>query len=130
MAIVEKIIDEIYRETDRMIWSLARNTHIPGYDTDDLIQEMRIRIWEVIRDNQYDPERCRETSFFYRVCKRHLRGLNRAKVFRYNESPPTSREYRDALDQNPCHFNTEMEQSGYPTNFVENFSEGFVNSYF
>jgi hypothetical protein len=131
MELTDRIIEEIYKETDQMLNSLARNTKIPGYDTDDLVQEMRIIIWEVIRDDKYDPERCKETSFFYKVCKRHLRGLNRSKIYRYNESLPENREYRDALDQKPTFFDEKIhEKAEIPPSFVENFSEKFKSEFF
>lgn len=79
--VTDQLLTELYERLDPIMWKLARDTKINGYDTEDLVQEMRIKVWQVIDRNKYDPERCKETSFFYRVCKNHLISLYRKSQF-------------------------------------------------
>ena len=125
--ITEMILEEIFKDLDKMLWNLALTTKIPGYDPDDLMQEMRIKIWKTIKHNNYDPERVKPTSFYYRVCKRHLINLNASKIYRYKNSQPQKREYRDMLDQkNNVSDDILPEIGDFQLNFVRNFSEEFI----
>lgn len=124
--LTEQILIEILNETENVLWSLARTTKIPGYEADDLMQEMRIKIWKTIKADQYDPDRVQPTSFFYRVCKRHLINLNAARIYKYKNSHPENREYRDILDQKVDIPDDLMpEVVDFPLNFVQNFSPEF-----
>ena len=125
--IVEQILVEILDETENMLWNLARTTKIPGYDPDDLMQEMRIKIWQTIKGNHYDPERVKPTSFYYRVCKRHLINLNASRIYKYKNSHPEKRQYRDILDAKvviPDEMLSEIDE--IPLSFVQNFSKDFA----
>lgn len=130
MGIVDEILKEIYKRTDKMLWHLAQTSNIPGYDADDLMQEMRIKIWKVIEENKYDPEMCRETTFFYRVCKHHLIDLNKAKIYRYCNTPKKDRHYRDPLDKTNVRFSEVDELGCIPKDFIDHFSEEFKDNFF
>jgi RNA polymerase sigma factor (sigma-70 family) len=129
--ITEEILEEILKESDKLLWNIAKTTYIPGYTPEDLMQEMRIKIWQIIKDNQYNPEMCKETSYFYRVCKRHLIDLNKSKIYKYNSTLPQDREYRDGLDQKSLLSEENCtKKAEYPLNFVQNLSENFKNNFF
>jgi DNA-directed RNA polymerase specialized sigma24 family protein len=123
--LTEQIVNEVLKETESVMWKMARTTYIPGFDCDDLMQEMRIKIWETIKNNGYDPERTRETSFYYRVCKNCLIDLNRSKLMNHKlKNAP----YRDLLDQKCLESDEFLPKVGeFPTNFVKSFSESFKN---
>lgn len=129
--ITEKIVNEVLQDTENMLWRLARTTLIPGFDADDLMQEMRIKIWQTIREDKYDPERIKPTSFYYRVCKNHLINLNKSKIYKYNNTLPKDREYRDCLDQKDVLLNDSLPQiGGYQDNFVQEFTDDFIKRFF
>lgn len=125
--LIEQITEEVLKDTENLMWNLARNTKIPGYDPEDLMQEMRTKIWQTIRDNNYDPERVKPTSFYYRVCKRHLINLNASRIYKYKNSHPEKRQYRDILDTK-VNISDEMltEIDEIPLSFVQNFSKDFA----
>lgn len=129
--ITDKILNEVLKDTENMMWKLARTTRIPGYDVDDLMQEMRIKVWETVKKNHYDPELCKPTSFYYRVCKNHLINLNKSTISRYASTEPEKRVYRDGLNSKMDKSDIDLAQiGGIQRNFVQNFSESFVNDYF
>lgn len=129
-SLCDQILEEILKETDKMLWSLARNTNIPGYDPDDLMQEMRIKIWETVKNNLYDPELVKETSFYYRVCKNYLIDLNKSKIYKYNSTSPENRRYRDTLDQKCVIDDDEISNiGGFQPSFVQNFSKDFIREF-
>lgn len=71
-----ELLDEILKDVDKSLWNLVRKWHITGYDADDLMQELRIKIWQVIDSEQYDPYRSKPTTFFQIICTNHLKRLN------------------------------------------------------
>lgn len=77
----ESLDNEILTELEPILRpimvDLAKRYPMAGYDIDDLCQEMRIKAWKVIAAGKYDPNRCKPTSFFYRVFFRHLIDLKR-----------------------------------------------------
>lgn len=126
-----QILNDILEDTQNIMWKLARTTRIPGYDADDLMQEMRIKVWETVKKNDYDPDRCKPTSFYYRVCKNHLINLNKSTISRYSSTEPQKRVYRDCLNSKIDQNDADLSQiGGIQPNFVQNFSESFVNDYF
>jgi RNA polymerase sigma factor (sigma-70 family) len=130
MGIVDEILDEIYKRTDKMLWHIAQTSNIAGYDAEDLMQEMRIKIWKVIKDNKYDPELCKETTFFYKVCKRHLIDLNKAKIYRYCNTPKHERRHRDQMDMTNIRFSEVDELGCIPKDFADHFSDEFIDDFF
>jgi len=126
--ITDEIVEEILKDTEKVMWKIARTTHIPGYDADDLMQEMRIKVWQTVIANNYDPERVKPSSFFHRVCKNLLIDLNKSKIFNYKTTTPQNREYRDVLDQKCADDDDVLPKIGcLQANFVQNLSESFVN---
>lgn len=77
--IEETIFNEINEELTPIIYKLAGKFKIAGYDRDDLVQEMRIKLWNIIKNNKYNPDICRPSTFFYRVFYNLIIDLNRLK---------------------------------------------------
>jgi DNA-directed RNA polymerase specialized sigma24 family protein len=126
-GVTEQILNEVLKECDNILWKLARTTKVPGFDADDLMQEMRIKIWKTVKNNHYDPERVKPTSFYYRVCKNHLINLNASKIYKYKTTSARKRCYRDILDQKVDLCDELMpEVVDFPLNFVQNFSSSFA----
>lgn len=129
--LVDEILNEVLKDTENIMWKLARTTHIPGYEADDLMQEMRIKIWQTIEKNHYDPELCKPTSFYYRVCKNHLINLNKSTISRYASTKAEDRVHKDALNEKLDQKEQDLTQFGeIPTSFVQNFTDSFINEYF
>lgn len=127
----EELVKTLCHDLNRVLWKIARTTHIPGYDPEDLMQEMKIKIWEVVRDNKYDPERVQPSTFFYRVCKNYLMDLHKSRIYKYKTTLPKNREFKDALDTTGEILEQEMLNiGGLSPNFVRNFSENFVTDFF
>ena len=75
----EQIYDEIHDDIEKLIYKFAHDFKIHGMDFDDVCQELRIKVWKIIRDNKYDPERCKPSTFFYPVLRRKMTDLSRKK---------------------------------------------------
>ncbi len=127
LSVFDELIQEVFKDLENVMWNLARNTKIPGYDADDLMQEMRIKVVDTLKNNNYDPDKCKPTSFYYRVCKNCLINLNASKIYKYKNSKPQNRNYRDYLDQKCADIDEILPKVGeIPLNFVQNFSESFA----
>lgn len=60
--------------------SLATRYPVKGMDVDDIVQELNIKMWDVVKKGKYDPMRCKPTSYFWRVFFNHIVDLNRKRV--------------------------------------------------
>ncbi len=126
IPLMDELLSEVLAETEKMMWSLARNTTIPGYDADDLMQEMRIKVWRTIKDSKYDPEQTKPTSFYYRVCKNCLIDVRKSKIPYYNTTKPENRHFRDSLDHKIRDNQQNLDElDKIETNFDKNLSEDF-----
>lgn len=124
--ITEDLLSEILKDCNDMMWQLAHSTKIPGYDADDLMQEMRIKIWRTIKDSKYDPEQTKPTSFYYRVCKNCLIDVRKSKIPYYNTTKPENRHFRDSLDHKIRDNQQNLDElDKIETNFDKNLSEDF-----
>lgn len=75
------IVDELDRLLRGYMVTLAVSHPIPGYDVEDLLQEMRFKMWDKIRQGKYDPNRTKPITYFswvfrttlYNLAQYHLR---------------------------------------------------------
>ena len=65
---------------------------IPGFAQSDLLQELRVVLWEA--QEKYDSDRGSFKTFLYRACLNHMLDLNKSQRCqkRYPKQPPISLE--------------------------------------
>lgn len=106
---VVKLDNQILKELDEHLRaymvSMAVSHPVSGYDTEDLLQELRIKIWDKIRQGKYDPNKSKPITYFSWVFRTTLYNLNshqkracRIDAYNYSESLD---ELTDTLEREP-----------------------------
>ena len=103
----EEIMGMLSSELEGYMVTLAVAHPIPGYDIEDLLQEMRIKMWERIKQGKYDPRRSRPITYFSWVFRTTLYNLyqhqHRAcRIDGYNFSDSID-EIQESLEQETYH---------------------------
>ena len=108
--LTEDIFNEVLKDCERVMWNIAHSYHIRGYDADDLMQEMRLKIWETIKNNQYDPERTKPTTFYHRVCFNCVYSINAKKFINYQKRKGKELPLvpKDALDASVPYYERDL----------------------
>jgi DNA-directed RNA polymerase specialized sigma24 family protein len=70
-----EIVSELSRQLEGYMVTLATAHPVPGYDIEDLLQEMRIKMWERVSQGKYDPSRTRPITYFSWVFRTTLYNL-------------------------------------------------------
>lgn len=77
----ETIFEELEALLHNMYYSFANKFPVPGMEPDDIVQELRIKVWETLQRNKFDPNRdVRPSTFFHLVLTRHAMNLQRAAL--------------------------------------------------
>lgn len=116
----EKEFNEWLADNEGMIRKLARVADIPGYDEEDVAQELRLKAWDVLSRGIYDPGRgVKLSTFMYAVLSAKTRELYRNAVSEARgggnrpQSLDQSEDGQDPYDTLPADGDTVEEIAAY-----------------
>jgi len=90
-----EIVSLLSTQLEGYMITLAQDHPVPGYDQEDLLQEMRIAIYEKIKKAKYNPKRSLPITYFSWVFRTTLSNLN-AKAHR---DCRIAASYAESLDE-------------------------------
>lgn len=90
------IVEALDHKLRAYMVTLAVAHPVPGYEVEDLLQEMRIKMWEKVRDGKYDPQRTKPITYFSWVFRTTLFNL---RNYQFRDCRIDAHNFSNSLDE-------------------------------
>lgn len=90
-----EILDQLDQHLRAYMVVMATMHPVPGYDTDDLLQEMRFKMWDKIRQGKFDPNKSKPITYFSWVFRTTLYNLNQ---YHHRQCRIDAYNFSDSID--------------------------------